>query len=211
MSRPTDLLSTEGVAAHWHTPINDHAWLTHADVIAAAASTDPAYLERLAVEADSVGARNVAADLRNRKPDEHKCWCGKPAEYVNQTTDASPAHPCCSEHVKDGYLYLTTTATVEEPTDPLIAAADDFQRAADELTAANAPVHVLVDLLEEIHYLRTGDRSPLGDSEGVETRYAATSRVSRRMTVIRWMDRAGMTQPSPAIRRALDAIGGEGF
>jgi hypothetical protein len=66
--RPADLLPTEQVAAHWHFPINDHAWLTHADVIAAGASTDPTYLERLALECETVGANRVARNLRDRKP-----------------------------------------------------------------------------------------------------------------------------------------------
>jgi hypothetical protein len=39
------------------------------------------------------------------------CWCGESAEYINGATDASPEHPCCEKHVKDG-LYRA----IEEPT-----------------------------------------------------------------------------------------------
>lgn len=32
-----------------------------------------------------------------------KCWCGVKAIFVNEATDASPAHPACGMHIKDGY------------------------------------------------------------------------------------------------------------
>jgi hypothetical protein len=36
----------------------------------------------------------------------NRCWCGEEAKWLNQATDATPAHPCCQEHLKDGYQEL---------------------------------------------------------------------------------------------------------
>lgn len=34
------------------------------------------------------------------------CWCDEPAVYWNEATDATPAHACCADHMKDGYRPL---------------------------------------------------------------------------------------------------------
>ena len=31
------------------------------------------------------------------------CWCGEPATFWNEATDATNAHPACLDHVKDGW------------------------------------------------------------------------------------------------------------
>ena len=98
------------------------------------------------------------------------------------------------------------------PGDPLLAAAQDFEAAAVLLAdgQVNAPVHVLADLLDEVHYLRHGDRSDLGTLEGAHERYAETSRASRRRVVCMWIRSLERGDPSMAQQQALNHIGGIG-
>lgn len=66
-SRPATMPSTCDIDVSWHGPVNDHPWLTHADVIAAQAamySRDSAvHALLLAAEAASVGATRLADGL----------------------------------------------------------------------------------------------------------------------------------------------------
>jgi hypothetical protein len=49
------------------------------------------------------------------------CWCGTSAEYINEASDASPEHPCCSAHAKDGYRAIESEESEEsEESAPLV-------------------------------------------------------------------------------------------
>lgn len=70
-----------------------------------------------------------------------KCWCGAKATVMNESTDATPAHPACDNHCKELYHPLTTAETVpgfEPETVPAFGIADALERAAqgDDVSAA---------------------------------------------------------------------------
>jgi hypothetical protein len=62
------------------------------------------------------------------------CWCGTSAEYINPASDASPEHPCCAKHAKDGYRHLESQESQESA--PVVPA--DYWQNAQIREAADA-------------------------------------------------------------------------
>jgi hypothetical protein len=57
------------------------------------------------------------------------CYCGETAEYINPASDASPEHPCCAEHAKDGYRHLESQESQESQESAPVVPADYWQNA----------------------------------------------------------------------------------
>jgi hypothetical protein len=57
------------------------------------------------------------------------CWCGASAEYINAASDATPEHPCCAEHTKDGYRAIETSEA-RDRIDPYNGETDKHYRRA---------------------------------------------------------------------------------
>lgn len=80
-----------------------------------------------------------------------KCWCGKPAEYINEATCATPTNLVCADHVKDGFAVLSPT-TVRFLTGDCHLLAQEIHRRTGWPMVAIVPnddpsdwIHVLVE------------------------------------------------------------------
>lgn len=99
IARVTDLVRSSGLSAHSaeiSTPVL---------AVALQDSLNPRELQA-AVEryADALDAGNDPETARALATST--CWCGQPARFINEATDATPEHAACGAHLKDGWRFI---------------------------------------------------------------------------------------------------------